>query len=111
MLKPRIHLFVCVNERRPGDPLPCCAHRGGWEVYSALRNEVARAGLTREVWVTRTGCMVHCTTGPTVVVYPDDLWYGQVTPADAAELVRSLIKGLPVERLLLPARQAGGGTP
>lgn len=102
MLRPRRHLFVCVNQRRPDDPLPCCAARGGWQVYEALRSEVARAGLTREVWVTRTGCMVHCMTGPTLVVYPDDIWYGAVTPADAAELVREhLMGGRPVERLLL----------
>lgn len=102
MLRPERHLFICTNQRRPDDPLPCCAARGGREVYEALRAEVARAGLNREVWVTRTGCMVHCQTGPTVVVYPDDLWYGGVSPADAAELVREhLIGGRPVERLLL----------
>lgn len=112
MLKPRKHLFVCVNERRPGDPLPCCAHRGGWEVYEALRREVARAGLSRDVWVTRTGCMVHCNSGVTVVVYPDDQWYGGVAPSDAAELVRShIVGGVPVERLALPTRPPGGGTP
>lgn len=102
MLTPKIHVLVCVNERRPDDPLPCCAHRGGWEVYQALRDAVARAGLNREVWVTRTGCMVHCTKGPTVVVYPDDVWYGSVSPADVPDLVREhLLGGRPLERLRL----------
>lgn len=102
MLKPKRHLFVCTNERRPGDPLPCCSSRGGREVYEALRKAVAQAGLNREIWVTRTGCMVHCNTGVTVVVYPDDLWYGRVTVADVEELLREhLVAGRPVERLLL----------
>lgn len=102
MLKPQRHVFVCVNERPPGDPLPCCAHKGGREVYEALRSEVARQGLTREIWVTRTGCMVHCRTGVTVVVYPDDVWYGGVTPQDSQELVSAHLRGgRPVERLRL----------
>jgi (2Fe-2S) ferredoxin len=102
-MKPRRHVFVCVNERQESDPLPCCAGRGGREVYESLRSAVARAGLTREVWVTRTGCMVHCNTGVTVVVYPDDCWYGHVSLADVPELVAEhLLGGRPVQRLLRP---------
>jgi (2Fe-2S) ferredoxin len=37
-----------------------------------------------------------------VVVYPDAVWYGNVTPDDVEEIVeRHLIAGEPVERLRL----------
>jgi (2Fe-2S) ferredoxin len=102
VLKPTRHVLVCVNERPPGSPLPCCGHRGGREVYEALRDAVARAGLNRDLWVTRTGCLVHCLSGVTVVVYPEDVWYGNVTVADVPDLLKEhLIGGRPVGRLLL----------
>jgi hypothetical protein len=66
---PRLHLFVCVNERDPNDPLgPGC--RGG-ETYAALKAEVARRGEVASVWVTRTYCLGVCPReGCTVAVYP-----------------------------------------
>jgi (2Fe-2S) ferredoxin len=66
---PRRHLFVCVNERDPNDPLgPGC--RGG-ETYAALKEEVARRGEVASTWVTRTYCLGVCPKqGCTVMVYP-----------------------------------------
>jgi (2Fe-2S) ferredoxin len=66
---PRRHLFVCVNERDPNDPLgPGC--RGG-ETYAALKEEVARRGEIASTWVTRTYCLGVCPReGCTVAVYP-----------------------------------------
>jgi (2Fe-2S) ferredoxin len=68
-IMPRLHLFVCVNERDPNDPLgPGC--RGG-ETYAALKDEVARRGEVASVWVTRTYCLGVCPReGCTVAVYP-----------------------------------------
>jgi (2Fe-2S) ferredoxin len=38
-----------------------------------------------------------------VVVYPEAVWYGGVTPADVNEIVESHIIGnRPVERLIIP---------
>ena len=50
--------------------------------------------------VTKTGCMGRCSTGPTVVVYPDGVWYMKVQPEDVSEIIESHLKnGKPVERL------------
>jgi (2Fe-2S) ferredoxin len=41
--------------------------------------------------------------GPTVVVYPDDVWYGGVTLADVDEIIDAhIVGGNPVERLVIP---------
>jgi (2Fe-2S) ferredoxin len=44
--------------------------------------------------------MDACEFGPTVVVYPDNVWYGGVQLSDVPEIIdRHLIGGEPVERL------------
>jgi (2Fe-2S) ferredoxin len=54
------------------------------------------------VRINKSGCLDQCEHGPTVVVYPEAVWYGNVRPSDAAEIVAEhLIAGRPVERLRL----------
>jgi (2Fe-2S) ferredoxin len=51
----------------------------------------------------KAGCLDQCEIGPTVVVYPEAVWYGHVTPADDDEIIDShIIGGKPVERLIIP---------
>jgi (2Fe-2S) ferredoxin len=39
-----------------------------------------------------------------VVVYPEGVWYGKVTPADVPEIMeKHIVGGQPVERLFLKA--------
>ena len=46
------------------------------------------------------GYMEGCLAGPTLLVAPDNVWYGGVTEADVPELVeRHLVGGEPVELL------------
>jgi hypothetical protein len=70
-LLPRLHLFVCTNRRDASSPLGTgCADRGD-RVYQRLKDEVARRGAYRDVWVTQTGCLGLCPKqGATVAVYP-----------------------------------------
>ncbi len=98
----RHHVFVCENRRDPSDPRGCCAARGGEEVRDAFKAELARRGLRGVVRANGAGCLDGCAHGPTVVVYPEGVWYGRVTAADVPEIVeRHLVNGEPVERLRL----------
>ena len=46
------------------------------------------------------GCLDQCARGVTVVVYPEQVWYGGVTVGDVGEIIeRHLFCGVPVERL------------
>ena len=55
-----------------------------------------------DAFLTNTGCFDICEKGPVVAVYPDNVWYGSVTPEDVAEILDSHIEGgKPVGRLLL----------
>lgn len=99
----RHHVFICENVRDPSDPRGSCTARGGGEpLRAAFREELAKRGLKREIRANTAGCLDACATGPTVVVYPEGVWYAGVTVADVPEIVeRHLVNGEVVERLLL----------
>jgi (2Fe-2S) ferredoxin len=64
--------------------------------------EIDDRELSSEVMVTNTGCLAICDKGPVVIVYPEGVWYGSVTPDDVEEIMDSHIEGgKPVERLML----------
>jgi (2Fe-2S) ferredoxin len=106
------HVFVCTNERPADNPKGSCKARGGDEVRDQLKKELAARGLTKLVRPNSAGCLDQCAHGVAVVVYPEQVWYGAVTPADVTEIVeRHLVGGEVVSRLLLPDQpQLDGAT-
>jgi (2Fe-2S) ferredoxin len=98
----RHHVFVCENRRDPADPRGCCGAKGSEAIRAALKQELERRGLKKLVRANSAGCLDSCADGPTVVVYPEGVWYGHVRVEDVAEIVEShLVNGVPVERLRL----------
>lgn len=96
------HVFICGNEREKGHPRGCCTSKGSAAVREALKAELAKYPLKGKVRANHAGCLDQCEHGVTLVVYPDAVWYGNVTPADVAEIVEShLVGGLPVARLMI----------
>jgi (2Fe-2S) ferredoxin len=96
------HVFVCHNVRPEGAPRPSCGADGKSELHTQLNQLAKAAGLGSKVRINKAGCLDQCEHGPTVVVYPEGIWYGNVQPADAAEIVEEhLVGGRPVERLRL----------
>ncbi len=97
------HVFVCINERAPGHPRGCCKGKGGEQVRQRFKKELAERGLNGLVRANKAGCLDQCEEGVTVVVYPEQVWYGGVEPGDVAEIVeRHIVGGEYVERLMLP---------
>ena len=100
MAKFEKHIFVCANQRPHGHPRGCCDPAGGAELQRAFKTELAKCGLRATVRANKSGCLDQCEHGPNVVVYPEGIWYGNVTLADVDEIVQSHILGdRPVERL------------
>jgi (2Fe-2S) ferredoxin len=94
------HVFVCHNARPEGAPRPSCTTDGKSDLFTELQQRVKAAGLGGRVRINKSGCLDQCEHGPTVVVYPEGVWYGGVQPEDAAEIVEQhLVGGRPVERL------------
>ncbi|HYG70652.1 MAG TPA: (2Fe-2S) ferredoxin domain-containing protein [Anaeromyxobacteraceae bacterium] len=96
----RHHVFVCENRRADGDPRGCCAAKGSLAIRAAFKDELRKRGLKGQVRANAAGCLDACADGPSVVVYPEGVWYGHVAPEDVPEIVeRHLLNGEPVERL------------
>ena len=89
----RSHVLVCGGTG--------CTSSGSPQIIEALKNEIARQGLSEEVSVVETGCHGLCALGPIMIVYPDAAFYSMVQPSDIPEIVSEhLLKGRVVTRLL-----------
>ena len=97
------HIFICTNTRPPGHPRGCCDPDSRGALRERFSSEVKRRELRAIVRANACGCLDQCEHGPTVVVYPDGVWYGKVELTDVNEIVEShIVAGQPVERLRLP---------
>ena len=94
------HVFVCHNFRPADAPRRSCTTDGQSELHTRLKQLSREAGFDATVRINKSGCLDQCEHGPTVVVYPEAVWYGNVRPEDAEEIVMEhLVGGRPVERL------------
>ena len=54
------------------------------------------------VRVNKAGCLDACAYGPTMVIYPDDVWYSPKTKEDIEEIITNHIQNnRTVSRLLI----------
>lgn len=74
-------IFVCAT---PGEGR--CGEKGGGELLERFREEVESLGLSPAA-VLRNACARRHHQGPVVFVYPDDVWYTEVSPDDVPEIV------------------------
>lgn len=102
MAKFERHVFVCTNERDASAPRGSCAAKGSKDLRKRLNDKATAAGLKGKVRINASGCLDQCEHGISLVVYPEQTWYGFVEMEDLDELVDAhLIAGAPVERLEL----------
>ncbi len=103
MAQPQKYVFVCLNQRPAGHPKGSCLDRGAGQVFEALREELGRRLMT-DVKVVASGCVEGCLVGPTLLVVPDNVWYGGVTEADVATIFdQHLVGGEPERRRPRPS--------
>jgi (2Fe-2S) ferredoxin len=101
----KAHIFICTNERAAGHPRGCCKEKHSEDLIQAFKVEIAKAGLAKQIRAQRAGCLDTCEFGPSLVVYPENVWYGNVQLGDVPEIVQShLVEGNPVDRLRIPGK-------
>ena len=60
---------------------------------NAFKTEVKRRGLGPTVRANTAGCLDQCELGPTVAIYPQQIWYGGVTIDDVKRIVEETVVG------------------
>ena len=95
------HIFICTNQRT-GTDKKSCGEAHGLELVAAFKKALNDKALPIKVRAQKSGCLDVCNYGPTLVVYPDGVFYVGVTLADVNEIIEEhIIHGRPVQRLVL----------
>lgn len=100
-MKYQKHVFICTNTKEAGKK--CCGEERGMALVQAFKDEIRNRGLQTQMRAQKTGCLDACNFGPSLVVYPEGTYYGNVQLSDVTEIVEKHLLGKqPVERLVLP---------
>jgi len=95
------HIFICTNQRPEGSRV-CCGEEHGFALVAAFKKAIKDKGLNTEIRAQRAGCFDVCERGPSVVVYPEGIFYGKVQLSDVEEIVHEhLENNRIVDRLVM----------
>lgn len=97
----RRHVFCCTNVRPMGHPRGCCADKNSMALRNYMKERAKQLGLG-DVRVNAAGCLDRCELGPTMVIYPEGVWYRYDSEADIDEILENHVRdGRRVARLML----------
>ena len=95
------HIFVCCNRRPDGHRRGSCAEKGSEKLRDYMKARTRELGIPN-IRVNMAGCLERCEFGPSVVIYPEGVWYSPKTNADIDEIIEThLQRGGRVARLML----------
>ncbi len=88
---------------------------GSGVLRDSFKAEIKRRRLGPLVRASKAGCLDQCECGPVVVIYPQSIWYGNVTVEDVPRIIEeTVIGGRILEDLLIDESMLntkGRGTP
>ncbi len=100
MVVPKYHVFICTSCTLNGQQRGFCAKKDSVALVQKLMQEIEERDLSSDVMVNNTGCFGICEKGPVMVVYPEGVWYGNLTEEDIETIAEEHLEGgTPVESL------------
>ena len=79
------HIFVCTNDR--AGERKSCADQNSPLIRTTLKQEVSNRDWENHVRVSQCGCMGLCATGPNVMLYPQKIWFSEVSTDDIGKIL------------------------
>jgi (2Fe-2S) ferredoxin len=102
MITPKYHVFICTSCRPNGIQKGFCHSKGSVDLFGLFSEEIDDRDLSDDVMITNAGCFGICSKGPVIVVYPEGIWYGNVTEDDIPRIVEEHFgNGNPVKDLII----------
>jgi (2Fe-2S) ferredoxin len=97
------HVFVCCNRRPDGHPRGSCAAKGSEDLRDYMKARAKELGLAG-VRINSAMCLDRCELGPSIVIYPEGVWYTVASRADVDAVLERHVRdgGRVVERLMPP---------
>ncbi|MGB8275571.1 MAG: (2Fe-2S) ferredoxin domain-containing protein [Alphaproteobacteria bacterium] len=88
----RRHVFCCTNRRPDQHPQGCCAAKGSERLRDYMKARAKELGLN-DVRINSSGCLDRCELGPTMVIYPEGVWYTYRSREDVDEILAVHVAG------------------
>ncbi len=79
------HVFVCTNDR--GGERKSCADQNSQQIRTSLKQEFNNRDWTGKVRVSQSGCMGLCANGSNIMIYPQKIWFSEVSTDDIGQIV------------------------
>lgn len=87
-MKGPYHFLVCNSFRLTGGPQGICNKKNAVSLLGFLENEISERDM--DALVSSTGCLKRCTQGPVMVLYPQGIWFGEVTEEKISSILDAL---------------------
>ena len=87
------HLFVCIKTRK--GERKSCGDGDNPDLKTRLKSEIKSRGWKGRVRVSDSGCLGLCDSGPNILLYPQGIWFSDVSESDLPEIFQTLEAALP----------------
>lgn len=91
--KPKVHLFVCINDRQETTGMPSCGPRMTKAQVKEIKQWIQQQGLTTHVYCTSVKCLGFCNPEKSICcVYPSGRFFKIDGVEDCKKIVMDEMK-------------------